>query len=246
VKNYLGSVLMVEKQVDDEPLWRKSKKTKGDFKKFFSILAILIIMIIVIITVFVLALPPETKTIFSDLKVDGIQVKRVNDEYVEENTTSTDLEVIIYLTNDGELDSGNIKIDGYIRSFDTRGVETPCNSNDTTSYGPVETDSTGKTTLNFDGLIIKHDEKYTIDFYIWEDDKVVEKASTTIKVPYIEVKEDPDVDYSDDANKDEPGRSKKEDSEDGFYATPGFEAIYVIAVLLILGLLIRSKRTRIR
>jgi hypothetical protein len=233
---------MVEDNKNDVPLWKKSKTTEGDGKKFFSILAILIILIIVIISVFILTLPPKTRTIFSDLKVEGIQVKRVSDEYVEENTTSTDLEVIIYLTNDGELDSGNIKIDAYIRSFDTRGVETPCNSNDTTMYGAVDSDSTGKTTLNFNDLIIKHDERYTIDFYIWENDKVVEKASTTIKVPYVEVKEDPDVDYSNNTDDNEPGKS--DEKTEGAMGAPGFEGGYLLIGIVCLLFFTRLKKAR--
>ena len=86
---------MDKELTDNEPLWKKSRETSGDSKKFFSILAVLILLIIIIISVFILTLPPKTKTIYSDLKVEGIQVKRINDEYVEENTTKTDLEVFL-------------------------------------------------------------------------------------------------------------------------------------------------------
>ena len=199
-------------------------------------------IIIIIIVAFIATLPPEKKVIYSDLRLDGIQVRRLNDDYVDQNTTSTDLEVVIYLTNDGKLDSGNIKLDGYIRSFDTLNVETPCNSNDTVSLGTISVESTGKITLNFLDLHIKQDEKYTIDFYFWEDEKVVEKASTTIKVPFVAVEPEPDVDYSEDAD-DESGK-KKETKEDS--SIPGFEIIPLLISIGIILFLVRTHRYKKR
>jgi hypothetical protein len=230
---------MAEAADDKEPLWKKSQESKDDRKKFFSVLITLIIIIIVIIAAYIAVLPPEKKIIYSDLKLDGIQVRRLNDEFAGENTTRTDLEAVIYLTNDGELDSGEIKIDAYIRSFDTRGEETPCNLNDTITMGEIKTDSTGKTTLSFPGLIIHHDERYTIDFYIWEDEKVVEKASTTIKVPYVEVKPEPDVDYSNDAEEGKPGKEEEKEEASGL---PGFEIIPLLISFGIILFLIRTHR----
>lgn len=229
---------MVETAEDKEPVWKKSREGKDDRKKVFTIFITLIVIIIVIIIALIATLPPAKKVIYSDLKLDGIQVRRLNDEYAGENTTSTDLEAVIYLTNDGELNSGVIKIDAYIRSFDTRGDETPCNSNDTITMGEIKTDSTGKTTLNFLGLIVRHDERYTIDFYIWEDDKVVEKASTTIKVPYVEVNPEPPVDYSDDAEDGKPGKEK----EEAMSAMPGFEVIPIVMAIGMILLFIRKRR----
>jgi hypothetical protein len=229
---------MVETTEDKEPVWKKSQESRDDRKKVFTIFITLIIIIIVIVVALIATLPPVKKVIYSDLKLDGIQVRRLNDEYMGENTTSTDLEAVIYLTNDGELDSGEIKIDAYIRSFDTRGDETPCNSNDSITMGEIKTDSTGKTTLNFPGLIIRHDERYTIDFYIWEDEKVVEKASTTIKVPFVNVDTEPTVDYSDDAEDGKPGKEK----EEAMSAMPGFEVIPIIITIGMILFLIRKRR----
>lgn len=227
---------MVKKPVKkDEPLWKKSAHEKDARHKFLAIVAVMAVIIIIAIAIFIVTLPPVKRIIYSDLELDGIQVRRINDDYVDENTTSTDLQVVVYLTNNGKLDSGEIQIDAYIRSFDTRGVETPCNSNDTIDLGGIETDSTGKTTLNFTDLLIKQDEEYTIDFYIWEDDKVVEKASTTIKVPFIEVKPEPPVD-SRDADDDESGKSK----EDELASIPGFEVLPALIAIGVVLLLIRK------
>ncbi len=227
---------MAEKAGKKEPLWKASQQNKDDRRKFFTIFISLIIIVIIIIAAFIATLPPVKKTIYSDLRLDGIQVRRLNDEFVDENTTSTDLEVVIYLTNDGELDSGNVKIDAYIKSFDSRGVETPSNSNDTITMGAVTTDSTSKTTLNFNDLQIKDDHKYTIDFYIWEDDKIVEKADTTIKVQYVEVVPEPPV-ASGDAE-DEPGKS--EEKEEGL-GMPGFEIVPLLVAIVVILYVVRNR-----
>ena len=227
---------MVEYTKKKEPLWKASQQSKDDRKKISIIFLTLIIIIIIVVAVFIMTLPPVKHIIYSDLRLDGIQVRRLNDEYVDNNTTSTDLEAVIYLTNDGELDSGNIQVDAYIRSFDTRGIETPSNSNDTITIGSIVTDTTGKTTLTFQDLLTKEDHKYTIDFYIWEDSKIVEKASTTIKVPYVEVKPEPTVDYSKDAE-DESGKSKSGGSSE----IPGFELIPLLIAIGLILFVVRMK-----
>ncbi len=230
---------MVKKVIKkDEPLWKKSTQEKDARHKFLTLMVVLFVIIIVAIAIFIATLPPVKRVIYSDLELDGIQVRRVNDEYVDENTTSTDLEVVVYLTNNGKLDSGDIQIDAYIRSFDTRGDETPCSSNDTIKYGGIEIDTTGKTILNFNDLQIKHDERYTIDFYIWEDDKVVEKASTIIKIPFVEVEPEPPVD-SRDADGEASGMS-----DTVFEKTPGFEALPVLIVIGTIILLVRKQRNK--
>jgi len=235
---------MVESSKKDEPLWKSDHQDSGALKKFFGLIILLIIIGVVIVSIYFLTLPPETKTIYSDLKLDSVQVRRANDAYVDENTTSTDLEVVIYLTNDGELDSGKVKIDAYIKSYDTRGIETPCDSNDSISIDEVVTDSTNKTILNFKDLRIKHDEKYTIDFIIMEDNKIVEEASTTIKVLYKEVKADPDVDYSQNADK-KPGKSEETtDGGDGSGAMPGFESAFTLVAVIALLFFVKNRRVR--
>jgi len=233
---------MVDTVKKDEPLWKSDHQDSGALKKFFGLIILLIIIGVVIVSIYFLTLPPETRTIYSDLEVDSIQVQRSHDVYVDENTTSTDLEVVIYLTNNGELDSGEVKIDAYIKSYDTRNVETPCDSNDSISIDEVVTDTTSKTILNFKDLRIKHDEKYTIDFIIMEDNKIVEKSKTTIKVPFLEVEPEPDVDYSRNENED-PGKSK-DTKEDGTGGVPGFESAFVFIAIIAILFLVRVQRVR--
>ena len=237
-----GWYSMVESSKKNEPLWKSDHQDSGALKKFFGLIILLIIIGVVIVSIYFLTIPPETRTIYSDLEVDSIQVQRSHDVYVDENTTSTDLEVVIYLTNNGELDSGEVKIDAYIKSYDTRNVETPCDSNDSISIDEVVTDTTSKTILNFKDLRIKHDEKYTIDFIIMEDNKIVEKSSTTIKVPFLEVEPEPDVDYSQDADK-KPGRGE-ETKDDGSGAMPGFESVFIIVALVAVLFFIKNNKIR--
>jgi hypothetical protein len=222
----------------DKSLWEEDHQDSSVLKKFFGIIIIIIIVIAAIIAIFILTMPPEKKIIYSDLRLDGVEVRRLDDTYIDDNTTSTDLEVIIYLTNDGLLDSGKIKIDAYVKSFDTRGVPTPCDSNGTINLGAISTDSTGKTSLQFNDLIVHHEERYTIDFYIWEDEKVVEQASTTIKVPNADVKPDPPVD-SRNQDDDEPGKKDKKEEAMSF---PGFEVVPLMISIIILLLIIRARR----
>ena len=230
---------MVETEQKKEPIWKATEVSKDDRKKVFSIALILIVVLVIILAIFIATLPPLKRIIYSDLRLDGIQTQRVKDEYIDENTTSTDLEVIIYLTNDGKLDSGEIKIDGYIKTFDSRGDETPCDSKDTLILGTILSDTTSIATLNFTDLEIRNEEKYIINFFILEDNKVVETASTTIKVPYVDVKPKPDVDYSQDAE-DEPGRSKE--TEDDKMGVPGFEIFPSLIAIAALLIVIRIRR----
>lgn len=233
---------MVEPIKKDEPLWKSDHQDSNALKKFFGLIILLIIIGIVIVSIYFLTLPPETKTIYSDLEVDSIQVQRSNDVYVDDNTTSTDLEVVIYLTNNGELDSGEVKIDAYIKSYDTRGIETLWDSNDSISMDEVVTDTTSKTIINFKDLRIKHDETYKIDFIIMEDNKIVEKSSTTIKVPFFEVEPEPDVDYSQDADK-KPGKSE-DDIVDSQVGMPGFESAFLIAAFIVAIFIVKNRRIR--
>jgi hypothetical protein len=242
----VGSMVKnIPKKVEDEPLWKKSDKDPDARHKFLWIMLTLIIIIVIAIAVFIVLLPPPKKIVYSDLKLESIQIRRISDEYVDENTTNTDLEVIIYLTNDGLIDSGQLEIDGYIRSFDTRGEETPCNTNDTVQYIPIPVDKTSKITLQFNDLEIRHDERYSIDFLIMEDGKIVEKASTTIKVPFVEVEPEPDVTYSEDADGTASGRSEEKDDDEALTGAPGFEIVPLILSLIVILFLIKNKK-RIR
>jgi hypothetical protein len=236
-------VKKVPKKAEDEPLWQKSDKDPDVRHKFLWIMLTLIIIVVIAIAAFIVLMPPPKKIVYSDLKLDSIQVRRISDEYVDENTTNTDLEVIIYLTNDGLLDSGDLVIDGYIRSFDTRNDETPCNTNDTTDNDAIPIDKTNKISLHFNDLEIRDDEKYIIDFIIMEDGKIVEKASTTIKVPYVEVEPEPPVDYSEDADGGASGRGE-EKLKDSDLGAPGFEIVPLIIALGAILFILKNKNRR--
>ncbi len=235
-------VKKVPKKAEDEPLWQKSDKDPDARHKFLWIMLTLIIIVVIAIAAFIVLMPPAKKIVYSDLKLDSIQIRRISDKPIDENTTSTDLEVIIYLTNDGLLDSGDLVIDGYIRSFDTRNDETPCNTNYTADNAAIPIDKTNKISLYFNDLEIRDDEKYIIDFIIMEDGKIVEKASTTIKVPYVQVEPDPDVDYSDDADPEASGR--KEEKEGSDIGVPGFEVVPLIMALGAILFIFKNKNRR--
>jgi hypothetical protein len=236
-------VQKVPKKVEDEPLWKKSDKDPDVRHKFLWVMLTLIIIVVIVFATFIVMLPPPKKIVYSDLKLESIQIRRVSDERIDANTTNTDLEVIIYLTNDGLIDSGQLEIDGYIRSFDTRGEETPCNTNDTIQYVPIPIDKTSKITLHFNDLEIRNDERYTIDFLIMEDGKIVEKASTTIKVPFIEVEPEPPVDYSTDADDSASGRSEEKEDDEALTGAPGFEIVPLILSLTVIIFLIKNKKS---
>jgi len=187
---------MVHRHKNFKLLRTPEHRNKFIFKRYSGIMIILIAISGIILSMGMRKLPRSDRLAYSELNLEGVQVRRFNEKYVDETSTSTDLEVVIYLTNNGELNSGAISIDAYIRSFDSLGRETPCNSNATANLGQVETNSTGKTRLNFQRLVFNQNEKYTIDLYIWEDQKVAEKASTTLKVPYIEFEPEPDAPHT--------------------------------------------------
>jgi hypothetical protein len=138
----------------------------------------------------------NAKLDYTDIELEGVQIRRSNEKRIDDASTRTDLEVVLYLTNDGEVKSGKISVDAYIRSFDTLGRETPSNASDTANLGKVDKNCTGRTQLNFQELLFRQDEKYTLDFYIWEDHKVVDKGSTDIKIPYIEFEPVPDAGHT--------------------------------------------------
>jgi hypothetical protein len=235
----VGSMVKkVPKKVEEEPLWKKSDKDPDVRHKFLWLMLTLIIIVIIAITIFIVTMPPARKVVYSDLRLDSIQTRRISDDYVDENTTSTDLEVTVYLTNDGLIDSGQVRIEAYMKSYNTRGEEVPCDATDIENLSIIPLDKTSKTTFHFNDLIIKKDQKYTIEFIILEDDKIVEIAKTTIKVPYVAVESEPDVDFSENADDDAPGREKEEEEDMG---APGFEIVPLIIALSGILFVIKNK-----
>lgn len=232
-------VKKIPKKAEDEPLWQKSDKDPDARHKFLWIMLTLIIIVVIAIAAFIVLMPPAKKIVYSDLRLDSIQTSRVSDVYVDENTTNTNLEVTIYLTNDGLIDSGEVRIDAFMKSYNTRGEEEPCDASDIVNLSIIPLDKTSKTTFHFNDLEIKHDQQYTIEFIILEDDKIVEIAKTTIKVPYVEVKPAPDVDYSEDADPEASGR--KEEKGDSDVGAPGFEVVPLIMAIGGLLFVIKNK-----
>jgi len=230
---------------EEEPLWKKSDKDPDVRFKFLWIMLVLIIVVVIAIAALIALMPPAKKIVYSDLRLDSIQTQRVNDQYIDDNTTSTNLEVTLYLTNDGLIDSGEIRIDAFMKSYNTRGEEVPCDATDKVNSSIIPLDKTSTITLQFNDLIIKNDQSYTIEFLIFEDEKIVETAKTTIKVPYVAVAPEPPVD-SRDADDGASGRSEEKEDDEAFgVGAPGFELVPLILALgAILFLMKNKKRVR--
>ncbi len=73
---------MAKTPKEDKPIWKVSQDEKDDRKKVLGILMILILVIISIIAIVIVTLPPEKIVIYSDLKLESIQTRRLADEFV--------------------------------------------------------------------------------------------------------------------------------------------------------------------
>lgn len=212
---------------------------KGNGKGMLALFVILVILLSVIITSIIVnemndveAEPPEK---YSKLYIDDVYF--LLPDYTRGTGEKINLNVNPFITNRGNIDSGDVKI--VIFAIDQEKNIAVDKSSE--SFGTVSNDTTLDSELS---LELNDNSSYRIELLIFEREKIVLKGSGTVKLREIGSYGE-DFRSSNGNEKSPISGSGTKESDDGLGMSSGIASIcgimMILVVIIVIGLLLTKK-----